>query len=74
MRLTNEAFQRGSNDNISCIVVAFKFDHPGAGTLDPSAGDAAFSNAPPTSAPSASGLSPAAGIDPAVGDASNPHL
>jgi protein phosphatase 1L len=24
-RLTEEAFQRGSNDNISCIVVRFKF-------------------------------------------------
>ncbi len=26
VRLTTEAYQRGSNDNISCIVVAFKFD------------------------------------------------
>lgn len=26
VRLTTEAFQRGSSDNISCIVVAFKFD------------------------------------------------
>ncbi len=26
MRLTTEAFQRGSNDNISCIVVVFRFD------------------------------------------------
>lgn len=26
VRLTTEAFQRGSNDNISCIVVVFRFD------------------------------------------------
>ena len=29
VRLTNEAFQRGSNDNISCIVVVFKFGAEG---------------------------------------------
>ncbi len=52
VRLTNEAFQRGSNDNISCIVVNFKFGEPGAA--------AAAGNAPSAaSAPSASGLDPA---------------
>jgi protein phosphatase 1L len=35
VRLTNEAFQRGSNDNISCIVVAFKFNQAEATGGDP---------------------------------------
>jgi protein phosphatase 1L len=51
VRLTNEAFQRGSNDNISCIVVSFKFHEPPAAA----AGDAPGS----ASAASASGLEPA---------------
>lgn len=39
-RLTNEAFQRGSNDNISCIVISFKFGAgptPGGDAADDSA-------------------------------------
>lgn len=41
VRLTTEAFQRGSNDNISCIVVVFNFDDAPAAAAAAVAGEPA---------------------------------